>query len=157
MSGLLKACPACGEPSEQTYCPAHRTRPTDTRTSHRPDTTRAAWRRLSRRARRLQPWCLLCGTTERLEADHSPRAWARATAHLPIRLADINVLCGPCNTHAGSSQPGSARYHMWCQTDGDLHATTPDPTLTRGDGVNRPGRTPLCKAESENETPGGYV
>ena len=69
-----------------------------------------AWRKLSERARRAQPWCTDCGTTERLTLDHLPSAWERYEARLPLRLAvDVQVVCGPCNSARGSSRPGSTR------------------------------------------------
>src|SRR4051812_4193969 len=45
-----------------------------------------AWTKLSERARRLQPWCSVCGSTDDLTADHLPSAWQRKAAGLPIRL-----------------------------------------------------------------------
>ena len=61
----------------------------------------AAWDRLSRRARRLQPFCLDCGSTEDLTADHSLTAWERRAAGKLIRLQDIDVLCRRCNAERG--------------------------------------------------------
>jgi len=57
----------------------------------------AQWDRLSKRARRMQPFCIDCGSTEDLQADHSPEAWARKAAGKAIRLVDIAVCCGACN------------------------------------------------------------
>lgn len=123
----LKACATCGELTTSTYCEDHTRR--DTRNARR-DTGTAAWINLSRRARRLQPFCALCGTTESLAADHSPRAWARTNRRLTIRLCDITVLCTLCNNQAGSSQPGSDRYTNWQHNDGNITSTEPDQTLT---------------------------
>lgn len=53
-----------------------------------------AWRRLSKEARRLQPWCMDCGATEDLTADHL--RW-------PARsLADVEVTCRSCNSKRGA-------------------------------------------------------
>src|SRR5262245_65120704 len=67
------------------------------------------WDKLSRRARRLQPWCTDCGATERLQADHLPSAWERQAAGKPIRLADVEVVCNVCNVRCGSSRPAAPR------------------------------------------------
>lgn len=147
---ITKSCATCGTPSNHTYCPDHR--PRDTRNT-RTDTGAAAWIKLSRRARTLQPFCTLCGRPDDLAADHSPRAWARTTAHLPIRLCDLTVLCRTCNNRAGTSKPGGMRYALWQALDGDLRATTPDRTLG-GRGKPRPPR-PSGKAKFPSHTPGG--
>lgn len=106
----LKPCvvPTCGEPSDKSRCPAHRKDTRDKRArgyDHR-------WDALSRRARRLQNFCTICGSVESLQADHLPSAWERKAAGKPIRLADIQVLCRQCNVDLGSSRPGSTRAHQ---------------------------------------------
>lgn len=68
------------------------------------------WQRLSARARALQPFCTACGSPDDLQADHTPRAWARREAGLTVRLSDVVVLCGRCNVRAGEARPGSERY-----------------------------------------------
>ena len=54
--------------------------------------------------RRLQPFCSDCGSTEGLECDHSPEAWARKAAGKPIRLQDVDVVCGECNRRRGAAR-----------------------------------------------------
>lgn len=104
----LRPCTGCGEPSPTTRCPA-------CRAQRAPDPGSTAkgydyrWQRLSLRARRLQPWCTDCGAVENLTTDHSEEAWRRKAAGKVIRLCDVTVLCGPCNTRAGSSRPGTDR------------------------------------------------
>lgn len=52
------------------------------------------WRRLSREARRVHPFCMDCGTAEDLTADHL--RW-------PARsLADVEVVCRSCNSKRGA-------------------------------------------------------
>ena len=82
----------------------------------------AAWRRLSKRARKLQPWCNLCGRRadeledyERLELDHLPSAWNKYEHNKPILLTDVQVLCNTCNNKLGSSRPGSERWNEWLE------------------------------------------
>jgi hypothetical protein len=123
----LQPCLVCGEPSQGSRCPEHTAR--DQRTNHRRDTKKAAWIKLSERARKLQPFCSICGSRTNLQADHSPRAWARQLLRKPVRIWDITVLCGRCNSRAGSSKPGSKRYEEWAAADGDVLAKTPDETL----------------------------
>ena len=101
----LRPCLDCGEPSDAPRCPEHTI-------NTRPDaTTRgydAAWKRLSKRARRLQQFCTDCGATENLQTDHTPQAWARKAAGKPIRLQDIDVVCGPCNRARGAARGHTA-------------------------------------------------
>jgi 5-methylcytosine-specific restriction enzyme A len=103
----LKPCVQCGEPTDRNRCPQHR--PPDRR-----KVNAAArgydwqWTKLSKRARRLQPWCTDCGTTEDLQTDHLPTAWERKAAGKPLRLADVEVVCGPCNRARGAARGTTA-------------------------------------------------
>lgn len=104
---ILQPCLDCGEPSDAIRCMAHR----PAHAAKDPSKTRGydqTWRRLSERARQLQPFCLDCGATDDLQADHTPQAWRRRAAGKPIRLQDINVLCGPCNRRRGSARGDEA-------------------------------------------------
>ncbi len=101
----LRPCLECGVPSEASRCPEH------TRMRHR-DRTSARQRgydgrhdRLSKRARKLQPWCTDCLPTEALTLHHTEEAWRRKAEGKSIRLRDVRVLCSPCNVDAGSSRP----------------------------------------------------
>ncbi len=106
---MTRPCLTCGAPTADTRCPEHATAAQTARHRFR-GSPRARgydrqWDLLSARARRLQPWCSWCGVTESLTTDHLPSAWARKAAGKPIRLRDVRVLCGTCNTNAGSSRP----------------------------------------------------
>lgn len=116
---MTKPCLDCGDLSEDSRChtcmrqfhnlnrrgeDAHRDR-----LSPRERGYDTAWKKLSAKARRLQPWCSDCGATEDLTTDHLPSAWVRKAAGKSIRLADVDVLCKPCNARKGSSRPGSER------------------------------------------------
>lgn len=103
----MKPCLVCGEPSPATHCATHR--------PQKPPAAQrgydSAWNRLSRRARKIQPWCLDCGATDDLQADHSPEAWQRWEAGKAVRLADVEVVCGPCNRARGQARPDNqGRY-----------------------------------------------
>lgn len=157
MSALYKPCLDCGQLSTGSRCPEHAT--TDARAQHRRDLTSHEWRKLAARAKTAQPFCLVCGTPNNLTVDHSPRAWARLAASLPLRLADVAVLCRTCNTQAGSSQPGSPRYDTWHLLDGDPRATRPDPTLTPrgGDPNNLHPQPSTRRSLGLTAAPGGGV
>jgi len=104
----LRPCLSCGEPSEETRCwTCARTFEArhDAKPSARIRGYSTSWDRLSKRARRLQPWCLHCGATDDLQTDHTPAAWERHEAGLAVRLEDVQVLCGPCNRAAGAARP----------------------------------------------------
>jgi 5-methylcytosine-specific restriction enzyme A len=58
------------------------------------------WRKLSERARRLQPWCSWCGATDDLTTDHRVPLAAGGTRR--PTLADVLVLCRPCNSRKGA-------------------------------------------------------
>lgn len=102
---VMRPCLVCGEPADGPRCSEHAAEVKGTATARGYD---AAWDRLSRRARRLQPFCTDCGSTEDLQCDHTPEAWARKAAGKPIRLQDVSVLCGPCNRDAGAARGPSA-------------------------------------------------
>lgn len=101
----MKPCIVCGEPSPEPRCEQHSKRPSKT---HKESTNARgyghSWTQLSRRARRLQPWCSDCGTSEDLSCDHSPEAWRRVAAGKPIRLKDIDVVCIRCNIARGKAR-----------------------------------------------------
>ena len=88
----LTLCVVCGEPGEY-RCPLHRRQqPGKLSATERGYTS--AWFRLSRRARKLQPWCSACGSKEDLTGDHL--RWPAKT------LADCDVLCRTCNSRKGA-------------------------------------------------------
>jgi hypothetical protein len=70
---VVKPCIECGEPSTESRCDEHQLQPW----RHHEGIARArgydaAWDKLSRRARRLQPFCSDCYTTENLSTDRKP-------------------------------------------------------------------------------------
>jgi 5-methylcytosine-specific restriction enzyme A len=92
-----RPCIDCGEVAETTRCPgcspnvdlARRPR-RGTRTEQGYDNR---WLRLSKRARRLQPFCSDCGAVDDLTADHL--VWPATS------LADVDVVCRSCNSKRG--------------------------------------------------------
>jgi 5-methylcytosine-specific restriction endonuclease McrA len=116
----LRPCLDCGEPTDGPRCDEHTV---DTKAPASARGYDHQWTLLSRRARRLQPFCSGCGSTEDLQADHLPIAWERKAAGKPVRLSDIQVLCGPCNRDAGA-----ARGHTATRGEGPS-GTQPDPLV----------------------------
>ena len=103
----MKPCIECGTPSPESRCDEHQLKDTRDKRERGYDWH---WDQLSRRARRLQPFCTDCGRTDNLQLDHLPSAWERKAKGLRIRLGvDAEVVCGPCNVDRGSARPGSAR------------------------------------------------
>lgn len=110
----LKPCQKCGEPTDSTRCDEHTTRPEPIveRASARARGYTTSWDKLSKRARRLQPWCSDCGSTEKLSVDHSEEAWRRHDAGLPIRLQDTAVVCLACNNRRGPARGERVRRDL---------------------------------------------
>ena len=103
------------------------------------------WRRLSKLARRLQPFCSDCGATTDLQADHSPEAWLRHEKGLPVRLQDIDVVCGPCNRARGPARPRATtsrskatNHHNQPRTHGDEERPPTTPHNPRGRAPHDP-------------------
>jgi 5-methylcytosine-specific restriction protein A len=99
-STLSKPCLDCGVISPKTRCPEC-TVVYDARVNHRRGSSTdrgydAAWQRLSRRARRMQPYCTDCGDTtiQNLTGDHL--RWPA------MSLADVDVVCLVCNIKRGA-------------------------------------------------------
>lgn len=104
---MMRPCLTCGEPSPGSYCTAHEPASwMDRRArSSRERGYDSAWDRLSRRARRLQPFCSDCGATSDLQLDHTARTWERIDAGKVVRLKDTGgVVCGPCNRARGAGR-----------------------------------------------------
>ena len=131
MSALLKPCAGCGDLAATAWCETCKP-PKREPYPKRPrqlgyDT---AWDKLSKRARKLQPWCTDCGATDDLTCDHSEQAWQRKADGLPIRLDDVDVVCRSCNGKRGRARPTTAST-----------PTTPGGTLD----AQPPGTAPLAQ------------
>lgn len=113
----MRPCIVCGEPGESTRCDEHAL-PRGGKHQQSPYERGYdnAWRKLSERARKLQPFCSDCGATTDLQCDHTPLAWERKTRGLPIRLRDVDVVCGPCNRKRGAARGEKTRETGWGQT-----------------------------------------
>lgn len=133
----LRPCIECGELSQSERCDDHKLNASGKHAlSPYERGYDAAWRKLSERARRLQPFCSDCGATDDLQTDHTPRAWARKAAGKVIRLKDVDVVCGACNRARGSARPGADRRSAFATErvgaipgQGDLRAARGRPSL----------------------------
>lgn len=109
---LPSVCPKCGGVFQRVgrdsaYCPD--CKPARDSYVLRTKTTKergydARWQRLSKRARKLQPFCSDCGSPEDLTADHTIEAWRRYEQGKAIRLKDIDVVCRRCNSERGEAR-----------------------------------------------------
>ena len=97
----LRTCLDCGEPCDGPRCNEHTV---DTKPSATERGYDHKWTLLSIRARRHQPFCTDCGSVEDLQCDHLPSAWERKAAGLPVRIQDVDVVCGPCNRDRGAAR-----------------------------------------------------
>lgn len=103
------SCPDCKPPRDVTPATIARERRRG-KTAARGYGSR--WQALSKRARDVQPFCSDCGRPDDLTTDHSPAAWARHDAGLPIRLEDIDVTCRRCNSERGEARDGDSGRHL---------------------------------------------
>jgi len=109
MGRLKSVCPTCGivfeRYRESAYCDDCKPpRDYSDRTSATARGYDAQWTRLSKRARRLQPFCTDCGSEHDLTADHTVEAWKRKEQGKTIRLQDIDVVCRVCNSERGQAR-----------------------------------------------------
>lgn len=126
MSTVLRPCLECGEPTRSTRCTEHAA--PDRKLSARARGYDTAHDKLSRLARKLQPFCLDCGRPDDLQLHHLPIAWERKEAGQRIRLVDVEVLCGQCNRDRG-------------------------PARTRGGTPTRPSPGPVTQPNTALHTP----
>lgn len=139
----LSCCVECGEPCTGAHCDDHAVKvPAHLRGYD------YRWAQLSRRARREQPFCTDCGSTENLQLDHLPSAWERKAKGLRIRLGtDAETVCGPCNLKRGAARgtntrgrgPSSGRSQPPARQNLRL---TPDGSRVRGDQRRLRGSSP---------------
>lgn len=147
----LRPCLDCGTPVRRTRCLACGAAQARTwRAGRGPQPSSVAkgydqaWRLLSARARRLQPWCSDCGTPgtdgDPLTVDHSAEAWAAKEAGRPITPDLVAVVHRSCNSRRGAVRSGvTATTRGVTPTPAGL-GTTGGPTMSNTRGNTR-GRT----------------
>ena len=76
----LQPCVECGELTDRNRCSRHRIvrpRAAKTNSSHVAFKNNAKWKRLSKKLRKLSPFCEICGTSDDLTVDHIVRVHDR--------------------------------------------------------------------------------
>ncbi len=113
-----------------------------------------AWRRLSRRARRLQPWCTDCGSPDDLTADHSPAAWDAHERGESITLDMVDVVCRRCNGSRGAARgPDAVERHTIADDHDDLaRAGRLVDDRPRGGGLTAPAGDPRGVVEFRTDS-----
>lgn len=151
---MMKPCEVCDTLSDQSRCEEHRPTPapkTAAKTKANSRDYNGAWKILSRKARKMQPWCLWCGSTKNLQCDHTPTAWERKLAGKSIRIEDVRVLCGPCNIEAGQAKPGPGQRTSEERPTQEQPLPPTGRSLTgRGVGVNVPRDSPAVRQSLSN-------
>lgn len=104
-----RPCLDCGVPCRGPRCPSCRSTKARRVLSGRKPSASArgydsAWRKLSARAIRMQPWCSSCFATDDLTLDHSAEAWAARDAGQVITPDMVLVLCRKCNSRKGAAR-----------------------------------------------------
>lgn len=117
---MNRPCIDCGAITSGTRCVpcevvALRRRPRASATARGYD---YRWRKLSERARRLQPFCAWCGATDDLTTDHRVPLAAAGTRR--PTLADVLVLCRPCNSSRITREAPFRRFRLnqWVAAEG---------------------------------------
>lgn len=118
---LKSICPGCGEVVDRqlesgTWCETCKPKDDGMKDIRRGNRHQRGydntWQRLSKRARKLQPFCEDCGSTDDLTGDHTEEAWRRREAGKVIRLQDIAVVCRRCNSERGAAR-GEKSSDVW--------------------------------------------
>ena len=101
---LMQPCVECGDLSNRNRCEAHQlpSAPKN-RTNHVAYANRSRWKNLSRRLRRMSPFCEMCGTKDDLTVDHIVRVTDR-----PEWTYEVDNLRVLCRTHNSSISMQSA-------------------------------------------------
>lgn len=151
---MMKPCEVCDTLTENPRCDLHRPKP-----KPKPKRKQAGydsqWKRISKQARKEQPFCLWCGATTDLQADHTPEAWERRERGLAIRLQDLRVLCGPCNRAAGQARPGEGQRTSEERPEPVQPRSQPTGRLLTPPGLRSKGLTSIpCLRQSLNNSPG---
>lgn len=132
---MTRPCLDCGEPTSSSRCD-----PCSIERARRYNRRRGSatargygydWQRLSAKARRLQPYCIDCGSTEDLTADHVvPKGLGG-----PSTMSNVVVRCRSCNARKGARMPTTEQL--------DLFAPGLPPRAARQSGPSSQARSQL--------------
>ena len=93
---LMQPCVQCGEISDRNRCEQHLLPSTQKdRTKHVAYANRSRWKNLSRRLRKMSPFCEMCGAKDDLTVDHIVRVTDRP--EWTYEVDNCRVLCRRCN------------------------------------------------------------
>lgn len=104
---LLKPCIMCGELSTRSRCPDHRLDDHPNRSTHHAHANTARWKQLSKKARKLAPFCETCGTRDDLTTDHIIPI--DEDPDLTYAIENLRVLCRTCNGRRGNNVTDTER------------------------------------------------
>ena len=107
----LRPCLGCGDPTTGSRCPdCAIPRPSRPSTPPHPKLRTAQWERLSKRLRKLTPFCELCEVTENLTVDHViPLSQDDALAYV---IENLRVLCRSCNSRRAATCTDEERQRV---------------------------------------------
>lgn len=93
---LMQPCVECGDLSMKNRCEAHQlpSAPKN-RDNHVAYANRSRWKNLSRRLRKMSPFCEMCGAKDDLTVDHIVRVTDRP--EWTFAVDNLRVLCRRCN------------------------------------------------------------
>lgn len=93
---LMQPCVTCGDLSMKNRCEAHQlpSAPKN-RSKHVAHANRSRWKNLSRRLRKMSPFCEMCGAKDDLTVDHIVRVTDRP--EWTYEVDNCRVLCRRCN------------------------------------------------------------
>lgn len=139
---MKKPCLDCGVPSDGPRCPDHHAERERKREQMFPKgsaTSRGydyAWTKVSRQARREQPFCSIpgCNDTD-LTTDHSAEAWEAHDNGKPITLDMVRVLCRSHNGAFGDPRKSKG-------VGGDPQARGAGPTAVANLRITHRGSSP---------------
>src|SRR5699024_11049973 len=103
---LMQPCVECGDLSVKNRCEAHQlpSTPKD-RGRHVAYANRSRWKSLSRRLRRMSPFCEMCGAKDDLTVDHIVRVTDRP--EWTYEIDNLRVLCRRCNSRISGVRSSS--------------------------------------------------
>ena len=151
----MTSCLVCGEVSERARCPQHQIVKVKTNTDHVAFANNARWKKLSKKLRKLSPFCELCGTPEDLTVDHIVRVTDRP--EWTYEIDNCRVLC---RFHNGVLATVPATPEVEYEIAENIRVRRARRRqYQRGAGKVQEEATirPLGKALFPSHTPSGYV
>lgn len=158
----MRPCLDCGLPSHESRCPEHtreEAREQQARRDARRDrshvhTNNARWKNLSKRLRRLSPFCALCSAIDQLQVDHIVRVVDRP--EWAYEEANLRVLCRRCNSSL-SLVPASPEVEAAIADEIRRRKERRCAAEPRGGTPRRRSAPPALQPVTQLHTPWGYT